>query len=78
MKTVGIIGGIGPESTIVYYWLIVASYRKHKQDCSYPSILINSINLTKMLGLIGSDQLAEVAEYLADEVQKLAETGAAD
>ncbi len=31
MKTVGIIGGIGPESTVEYYRLIIASYRERKQ-----------------------------------------------
>lgn len=76
MKTIGIIGGIGPESTIVYYRSIVAAYREQKRDGSYPSILINSIDLTKMLGLIGANQLSEVAEYLANEVGKIAWTGA--
>ena len=45
MKTVGIIGGIGPESTVDYYRLIVSIYRERTQDGSYPSILINSIDL---------------------------------
>jgi hypothetical protein len=36
MKTVGIVGGIAPESTIEYYRLIIASYRGKKQDGSYP------------------------------------------
>ena len=76
MKTLGIIGGIGPESTIVYYHSIVASYREQKRDGSYPSILINSIDLTRMLGLIGAGQLAEVAEYLGYEVKRLARAGA--
>ena len=76
MKTVGIIGGIGPESTIVYYRSIVAAYREKKQDGSYPSVVINSIDLTKMLRLIGSNQLAEVAAYLVGEVQKLARASA--
>lgn len=76
MKTLGIIGGIGPESTIVYYRSIVAAYREQKQNGSYPSILINSIDLSKMLGLIGNNQLAEVTEYLVGEVQKLARAGA--
>lgn len=76
MKTIGIIGGIGPESTIVYYRSIIAAYRELKRDGSYPSILINNIDLTKMLGLIGANQLTEVAEYLADEVKKLAHAGA--
>ena len=52
MKTIGIIGGIAPESTIEYYRLIIASYRKQKQDGSYPSILINSIDMKKLLDLI--------------------------
>lgn len=76
MKTVGIIGGIGPESTVEYYRLIVASYRERKQDGSYPSIIINSIDLTKMLDLIEANELAKVADYLVREVEKLAGAGA--
>ena len=76
MKTAGIIGGIGPESTIEYYRSIIVSYRERKQDGSYPSIIINSIDLKKMLDLIGASELAEVTEYLAEEVRKLARAGA--
>ncbi len=63
MKTVGIIGGIGPESTIVYYRSIVELYRAQKPDGSYPSIIFNSIDLTKMLGWIGAKRLDEVTNY---------------
>ena len=70
MKTVGIIGGIGPESTIEYYRSLIASYRERKPDGSYPSIIINSIDLTKMLSLIA------VTEYLVGEVRRLASAGA--
>src|SRR5216683_3379779 len=76
MKTVGIIGGIGPESTIEYYRLLIASYRKQKQDGSYPSIIINSIDLKKMLALIAAGKLAEVTDYLVNGVEKLARAGA--
>ncbi|HLO17800.1 MAG TPA: amino acid racemase [Anaerolineales bacterium] len=76
MKTVGIIGGIGPESTIVYYRSILAAYREQRPDGSAPSILINSIDLTKMLALIGKDQLTEVTDYLVEEVNRLARAGA--
>ncbi len=76
MKTVGVIGGIGPESTLEYYRLMVALYRERRPDDSYPPILINSINMTRMLDLIGADQLAEVTEYLLGEVNKLAAAGA--
>lgn len=75
-KTLGIIGGIGPESTIEYYRLLVASYREQKRDGSYPPVIINSIDLTKMLDLIAANELAEVTEYLVDEVLRLARAGA--
>jgi len=76
MKTLGIIGGIAPESTIEYYRLIIASYRKQKQDGSYPNIIINSIDMKKMLDLIGANDLAGVTGYLLSEVKKLALAGA--
>ncbi len=76
MKTLGIIGGIAPESTIEYYRLIVASYRVRKPDGSYPPLIINSINLKKMLDLIGANELASVTEYLLGEVHKLSRAGA--
>jgi aspartate racemase len=76
MKTAGIIGGIGPESTIEYYRFIIAAYREQKQDGSYPSLIINSIDMNKMRSLIEANELAGVTEYLAGEVQKLARAGA--
>ena len=75
MKTIGIIGGIGPESTVEYYRLIIASYRERTQDGSYPPILINSIDLQKVLQLVGANELAKVAEYLVREVERLARAG---
>jgi len=76
MKTIGIIGGIGPESTIEYYRHIIASYRRRKQDGSYPLIIINSIDMKKMLDLIGANELVRLTEYLLGELQKLAKAGA--
>ena len=76
MKTIGIVGGIGPESTIEYYRLMVAGYREQVKDGSYPSVLINSIDLKRMLELIAAGQLSEVTLYLLDEINKLARAGA--
>ncbi|MGK7951650.1 MAG: hypothetical protein AB4368_23390 [Xenococcaceae cyanobacterium] len=44
MNTVGIVGGIAPESTIEYYRLIVSSYLDREKNGNYPKIVINSIN----------------------------------
>ncbi|MGA2516943.1 MAG: amino acid racemase [Thermodesulfobacteriota bacterium] len=76
MKVLGIIGGIAPESTVDYYRLIIASYREQKRDGSYPPIIINSIDMKKMLDLIAAKELAGVTEYLLNEVKKLAQAGA--
>jgi aspartate racemase len=72
MKTLGIVGGIGPESTIEYYRQIIATYRQRKQDGSYPQIIISSIDMKKMLDFIEGNELVRLTEYLLGEVQKLA------
>jgi aspartate racemase len=76
MKTVGIIGGIGPESTIEYYRLIIDRYRQQKPDVGYPAILVNSVNLTLLIEWINVNALEKIAEYLILEVEKLAKAGA--
>src|SRR5438270_2235843 len=75
MKTVGIIGGIGPESTIEYYRGIIAVYRERQTDGSYPSIILNSINLTILLGFIMGNELAQATDLLVNELHKLARAG---
>ena len=76
MKTVGMLGGVGPESTVDYYRMIIAEYRKQRPDDSYPPILINSINLTKMVAYLENRQLEPMTEELSLELQKLARAGA--
>ena len=76
MKTLGLIGGIGPESTIDYYRRIIALYRKLNQDGSYPAIIINSIDMKEMLDFIEANELVKLKDYLLREVQKLAKAGA--
>src|SRR3989442_9273360 len=75
MRTVGIIGGIGPESTIEYYRFIIDGYRKRKTDGSYPSIVINSVDLNKLIGWMNVGELDAAADYLSGEIEKLARAG---
>lgn len=76
MKFLGIIGGIAPESTIEYYQLIISSYRSQKPDGGYPPLIINSIDLRKMINLIEANKLGEMTAYLLDEIHRLARAGA--
>jgi aspartate racemase len=76
MKTLGIIGGVGPESTIEYYQNIIALYRERQRDGSYPEFIINSVDLKKGLDFMAANKLAGMADYLLEEIGKLARAGA--
>jgi aspartate racemase len=76
MKTVGIIGGIGPESTIEYYRSIVDSYRRQRPDGSSPSMILNSVDVQKLLAMMNRDDLPAVIDYLVPEIKRLAAAGA--
>ena len=75
MKTLGIIGGLGPESTIDYYGKIIALYRERTGDGSYPQFIVNSVNLKKGLDFMAANNLPGMTDYLVDEIGKLARAG---
>lgn len=75
MKTLGLIGGIGPESTVEYYRFIIETFREQNDDDSYPLIIINSVNLSKLVNLVTSNRLEELTDELVTEVEKLAKAG---
>ena len=76
MKTLGIIGGIAPESTVEYYRQTIARYRERTAGSDYPSIIINSIDLKRLLELVAVGRLAELTEYLLAELSRLVSAGA--
>jgi len=76
VKTLGMIGGVGPESTIDYYKNIIAMYRERKSDDSYPQFVINSVNLKKGLDFMKVNDLPSMATFLLEEIEKLARAGA--
>jgi len=76
MKKAGIIGGIGSETTIEYYRAIISEFRKRTGNTGYPSILINSIDMDRMMELIGTSQLSRLTDFLLAEIDKLNRAGA--
>lgn len=75
MKTLGLIGGTGPESTIEYYRLLVAKYRE-QADGHSPPLIINSIDLKQMIEWMTAGELSKVAGALVLEIEKLRKAGA--
>lgn len=74
MKTLGLIGGTGPESTIDYYRLLTAQYRE-KADGASPPVIINSVDLKRMIGWMNAGELEKVTDYLVGEFEKLQRAG---
>jgi hypothetical protein len=74
-KIPGIIDGLDPHSTIERCQLIIAACRARIGHGSYPSILVNSVDLQKMPRLVGTNELSGVTACLHAEVQRLAGTG---
>jgi aspartate racemase len=76
VKTLGIVGGLGPESTIEYYRFLLAAYRERRPDGSSPSIIINSLDVQRGIAMLNGNQLAELTDYLVAGVERLARAGA--
>lgn len=74
MKTLGLIGGTGPESTIDYYRLLTAQYRE-KMDGASPPVIINSVDLKRMIAWMGANELDKVTDYLVEQFATLEKAG---
>lgn len=75
MKKIGLIGGIGPESSIDYYRLIIKRFQERLNTKDYPEIIINSINMTEMLSYIFNNQLDKLVDFLTDRIKILETIG---
>lgn len=74
MKTLGLIGGTGPESTIDYYRLLTAQYRE-KADGASPPVVINSVDLKRMIAWMSANELDKVTNYLVEQFETLEKAG---
>jgi aspartate racemase len=75
-KVIGIIGGIAPPSTIDYYQRIIKGFQEKDGTDHYPSILVNSIDMTRMLDLVAKKEYDTLVDFLNGEIQKLKNGGA--
>src|SRR5918998_667038 len=76
VKLLGIIGGIGPESTVDYYQTLVRLYRARQPDGSYPSLVINSVDMQRLRNAFEAGDLAAIVEYVVPELHRLHRAGA--
>lgn len=70
---VGLVGGLGPESTIDYYRRILDAWAR-EDSTTAPSIVIDSVDVQRALRLVATDRPALV-EYLLASLHRLAGAG---
>lgn len=76
MKKIGIIGGIGPESTVDYYKQIIAAFQKRGDGLTYPDIIIYSADLSALMAIIEDQDEERMADWLVERVRALHRGGA--
>jgi aspartate racemase len=70
VASVGLVGGLGPESTIDYYRRILDAWQREEPK-SAPSIIIDSLDVYRGLHLVEHDR-AGLIDYLAASIRRLA------
>lgn len=75
-KTIGIVGGLSPESTVSYYLHLTRSYVARFGDYGYPEIIIHSVNLEHFHQLRSQGRWDSIAGELLRAVQGLKAAGA--
>lgn len=76
MKKLGLVGGTGPESTLVYYREINRLIHEKTGGQAFPEIAVESVDLYKALGYVGSGKYEELYTYLSNAVHNLVNGGA--
>jgi len=71
MKKIGILGGLGPESTAAYYEYITQEYYRTYGDYAYPEIIIYSLNFKEII-----DVGYEAPEQIKNAIESLHKAGA--
>lgn len=76
MKKLGLVGGTGPESTLVYYKEINRQIHMKTGGTAFPEISIESVNLYRALGYVADEKYGELSSYLSDAINNLVNGGA--
>ena len=76
MKKLGLVGGMGPESTIPYYHDIVYGVQEAMGKSIFPELSIESVNVFNVLKLCDEKKYDELTEYLMRAINNLVKSGA--
>ena len=76
MKKIGILGGLGPESTVDYYKEIISAFNSKYTSMAYPDILVYSANINELMTFVGNDDWQGLSKWLLGKIDSLKQAGA--
>ncbi len=76
MKKIGLVGGTGPESTLMYYKELNTRIDRMTNGAQMPDIAVESVNFRRAWGYVSAGQYDLLADYLAEKVNSLRLGGA--
>ena len=76
MKKIGLVGGIGPASTVEYYLGIIKKCRIEQRGNVYPEIVIDSVNMLSHDKVLAENDYDKLAHYLLRSLSNLKAAGA--
>ncbi len=76
MKKIGLIGGVGPASTVEYYLGLIKKCLDEHENRMYPEIVIDSVNMLKHDTAIDNGDYPRLGKYLLSSISNLKAAGA--
>lgn len=76
MKKIGLVGGTGPESTLMYYKELNTRIDALTHGKHMPDLAIESVDFPRTWEYVTSGQYEELTDYLAEKVNCLVKSGA--
>ena len=75
MKKIGLVGGTGPESTLMYYKELNSRIDRLTGEKSMPDIAIESVDFRRAWNYVCDKQYDKLSDYLAEKVDNLLRVG---
>ena len=75
MKKIGLVGGTGPESTVMYYKKLNTEIDRLTGGEAMPDIAIESVNFRRAWDYVSNAKYDSLTDYLAEKVNSLVSGG---
>lgn len=75
MKKIGLVGGTGPESTLMYYRELNGRIDALTRSAQMPEIAIESVNFRRAWELVSSGNYEALTDYLTEKIEALSRSG---